>query len=104
MRMKAMVTTKYGPPEVLQITEREKPVPKANEVLIKIKMTTVSIGDVKMRGLDIPTAQKLAARLFLGFTKPKKDILGMELAGEIEEVGADVTKFKVGDEVFASIS
>ena len=79
--MKAMVTTKYGPPEVLQITEREKPVPKANEVLIKIKMTTVSIGDVKMRGLDIPTAQKLAARLFLGFTKPKKDILGMELAG-----------------------
>jgi NADPH:quinone reductase-like Zn-dependent oxidoreductase len=101
-KMKAMVTTKYGPPEVLQIMEREKPIPKANEVLIKIKMTTVSIGDVKMRGLDVSPAQKIAARLFLGFTKPKKDILGMELAGEIEEVGADVKKFKVGDEVFAS--
>jgi NADPH:quinone reductase-like Zn-dependent oxidoreductase len=102
MKMKAMVTTKYGPPEVLQIIEREKPIPKANEVLIKIKMTTVSVGDVKMRSLDLPPGQKLAARLFLGFKKPRKDILGMELAGEVEEVGADVTKFKVGDEVFAS--
>ncbi|KXH70183.1 MAG: NADPH:quinone oxidoreductase [Candidatus Thorarchaeota archaeon SMTZ-45] len=100
--MKAYITTKYGPPEVLQIREVAKPTPKADEVLIKIKKTTVSIGDVKMRGLDLPPGQKLAARLFLGFTKPKKDILGMELAGEIEEAGSDVTKFKVGDEVFAS--
>ncbi|KXH73874.1 MAG: NADPH:quinone oxidoreductase [Candidatus Thorarchaeota archaeon SMTZ-45] len=100
--MKAMVTTKYGPPEVLQIKEIEKPVPKTNEVLVKIRMTTVSTGDVKMRGLDLPTGQKIAARLFLGFTKPRKDILGMEIAGEIEEVGEDVTKFKVGDEVIAS--
>ncbi|MFX1560462.1 MAG: NAD(P)-dependent alcohol dehydrogenase [Promethearchaeota archaeon] len=100
--MRAMVTTKYGPPEVLQIKEIEKPVPNANEVLVKIQMTTVSIGDVKMRGLDLPTGQKIAARLFLGFTKPRKDILGMEIAGEIEEVGEDVTKFEVGDEVFAS--
>jgi NADPH:quinone reductase-like Zn-dependent oxidoreductase len=100
--MRVMVTTKYGPPEVLQIREREKPIPDDNEVLIKIHATTVSVGDVKMRGLNIPLVQKFAARLFLGFTKPKKDILGMELAGEVETVGADVTKFKVGDRVFAS--
>ena len=100
--MKAMITTKYGPPEVLQIEEREKPIPKVNQVLIKIHKTTVSIGDVKMRGLDIPAAQKVLARLFLGIRKPKKDILGMECAGEIVEVGSEVTKFKVGDRVFAS--
>jgi len=100
--MKVYVTTKYGPVEVLQILEREKPTPKENEVLIKIHATTVSIGDVKMRGLDIPTGQKIAARLFLGLTKPRKDILGMELAGEVAAVGADVTKFRIGDRVFAS--
>ena len=100
--MKAIVTTKYGPPEVLQIQEREKPIPKANEVLIRIHATTVSVGDVKMRSLDVPPVQRVLGRLFLGWTKPKKDILGMELAGEIVEVGVDVTKFKIGDQVFAS--
>jgi NADPH:quinone reductase-like Zn-dependent oxidoreductase len=100
--MKAMVTIKYGGPEVLQITEREKPTPQENEVLIKIHATTVSVGDIKMRGLDLPSGQKIAARLFLGWSKPKKDILGMEAAGEVEAVGSDVTKFKVGDRVFAS--
>jgi len=100
--MKAMVTTKYGPPEVLQIQEREKPIPKPNEVLIKIHVTTVSVGDVKMRSLDVSPLEKILGRLFLGWTKPRKDILGMELAGEITEVGADVTKFKKGDQVFAS--
>jgi NADPH:quinone reductase-like Zn-dependent oxidoreductase len=100
--MKAMVTIKYGGPEVLHITEREKPTPQENEVLIKIHATTVSVGDIKMRGLDLPSGQKIAARLFLGWSKPKKDILGMEAAGEVEAVGSDVTKFKVGDRVFAS--
>ncbi|MHA2426306.1 MAG: NAD(P)-dependent alcohol dehydrogenase, partial [Candidatus Thorarchaeota archaeon] len=101
--MKAMVTTKYGPIEVLQIQERETPAPRENEVLIKIHVTTVSIGDVKMRGLvDLSTGEKFAARLFLGWSKPKKDILGMEAAGEVEAIGSDVTKFKVGDRVFAS--
>ncbi len=101
--MKAMVTTKYGPPEVLKIETREKPTPQANQVLIKIHKTTVSIGDVKMRGLDdLSAVQKVLARLFLGIRKPKKDILGMECAGEVVEIGVDVTKFKIGDRVFAS--
>ena len=101
--MKAMVTTKYGPKEVLQIQEREKPTPRENEVLVKIFATTVSIGDVKMRGLfELSSGEKLAARMFLGWSKPKKDILGMEAAGEIEAIGSEVTKFKVGDRVFAS--
>ena len=100
--MKAMVTIKYGGPEVLQITEREKPTPQENEVLIKIHATTVSVGDVRMRSFDVPRGTWLIAGLFLGFRKPKKDILGMEVAGEIEAIGADVTKFKVGDRVFAS--
>ncbi|MGY5880405.1 MAG: NAD(P)-dependent alcohol dehydrogenase [Candidatus Thorarchaeota archaeon] len=101
--MKAWITTKYGPPEVLQIQEREKPILKENQVLIKNHMTTVSIGDVKMRGLlDISAVEKVLARLFLGLTKPKKDILGMECAGEIVEIGSEVTKFNIGDRVFAS--
>ena len=98
-----MVTTKYGPTEVLQIQEREKPTPRENEVLVKILATTVSIGDVKMRGLfELSSGEKLAARMFLGWSKPKKDILGMEAAGEVEAIGSEVTKFKVGDRVFAS--
>ncbi|MGY5876166.1 MAG: NAD(P)-dependent alcohol dehydrogenase [Candidatus Thorarchaeota archaeon] len=100
--MKAIVTTKYGPPEVLQLRDVDKPIPAADEVLIKIHMTTVSAGDVKMRSLNLPAGQKLLARLFLGFTKPKKDILGMELAGEVEVIGGDVSKFKIGDRVFGS--
>jgi NADPH:quinone reductase-like Zn-dependent oxidoreductase len=101
--MKAMVTTKYGPIDVLQIMEREVPTPKENEVLIKIHVTTVSIGDVKMRGLiGISSAEKIAARMFLGWSKPKKDILGMEAAGEVAAIGSEVTKFKIGDRVFAS--
>ncbi len=102
IKMNAIVTTKYGPPEVLELREREKPTPRDNEVLIRIFVTTVSVGDIKMRGLDLPSGQKVAARLFLGWSKPKKDVLGMEVAGEIESIGSDVTKFKVGDRVFAS--
>ena len=102
--MKAIVYEKYGPPEVLQIKEVEKPAPKNNEVLIKIIATTVHRGDVRMRGLIIPGPrwQRLMARLFLGIRKPKRAILGMELAGKIEAAGQDVSQFKHGDEVFAS--
>jgi NADPH:quinone reductase-like Zn-dependent oxidoreductase len=102
--MKAIVCTEYGPPEVLQIKEVEKPVPKEDEVLIKIYATTVHRGDTRMRSLDIPGPgwKLILARLMLGVRKPKNDILGMELAGKIEEAGKDVTLFKKGDEVFAS--
>ena len=102
--MKALVCTKYGPPEVLELREVDKPIPKNNEVLIRIYATTVHRGDTRMRSLNIPGPrwQLLLARIMLGIRKPKRAILGMELAGEIVEVGKDVTLFKKGDKVFAS--
>jgi NADPH:quinone reductase-like Zn-dependent oxidoreductase len=102
--MKAIVYTEYGPPEVLQIIEVAKPDQKENEVLVKIHATTVTIGDTIMRSLKIPGPgwQRLFARIFLGIRKPKRTILGMELAGEIESIGKGVTRFKNGDQVFAS--
>jgi NADPH:quinone reductase-like Zn-dependent oxidoreductase len=85
------------------LKEVEKPAPKDNEVLVKIHATTVTIGDTIMRSLKIPGPrwQRLFARLYLGIRKPKRPILGMELAGEIESVGKDVTRFKNGDQVRA---
>lgn len=103
-KMKAIVCTRYGPPEVLQIQEVAKPTPKDNEVLIKVYATSVHRGDVRMRSLDIPGPhwQMLLARIFLGIRHPRRKVLGMELAGKVEAVGKDVTLFKVNDEVFAS--
>jgi NADPH:quinone reductase-like Zn-dependent oxidoreductase len=99
--MKAVVCTKYGPPEVLELKEVAKPTPKTKEVLVKIFATTVHTGDRRIRSFDVPRYQWLLARLFLGLRKPKRDILGMELAGEIEAVGNEVTRFQKGDQVFA---
>jgi NADPH:quinone reductase-like Zn-dependent oxidoreductase len=100
--MKAIVCTGYGPPEVLQIKEVEKPVQKDNEILVKIYSTTVTVADFRIRSFTIPAAYWLPARLTLGIRKPKKPILGVELAGEVESVGKDVKRFKQGDQVFAA--
>ena len=102
--MKAIVCTEYGPPEVLQFQEVDKPVPGDDEVLIRVHATTVHRGDSRMRGLDIPGPgwQRLMARLVLGIRRPKNAILGMDLAGKIEAAGSSVTRFREGDEVFGS--
>ena len=107
-RMKAVLCAKYGQPEVLQFKEVEKPLPKDNEVLIKVHATTVHIGDTKVRRLAPGLGAvkdfffKPIMRIMLGFRGPRKKILGMELAGEIEAIGKNVTLFKKGDPVFAS--
>jgi NADPH:quinone reductase-like Zn-dependent oxidoreductase len=106
--MKAVICTKYGPPEVLKIMEIQKPIPKDNEVLIKVKATTAHIGDTKIRRFEPGLGAvkdfffKPLMRIIIGFNGPRKKILGMELAGDIEAVGKNVTLFKVSDPVFAS--
>ncbi|KKL60871.1 hypothetical protein LCGC14_2201010, partial [marine sediment metagenome] len=99
--MKAIVWTKYGPPDVLQLKEVEKPTPKDNEVLIRIYATTVLAGDCELRSLKFSLLMRALMRLGFGLRKPKRvTILGGDLAGEIESVGKDVKLFKKGDQVF----
>ncbi|MEN1938383.1 NAD(P)-dependent alcohol dehydrogenase [Paenibacillus sp. 102] len=99
--MKAIVCTKYGSPDVLQLKEVEKPIPKDNEVLVKIHATTVTSGDCRIRGFNSPLLYWIPMRIILGLRKPRKPILGVELAGEIESIGKNVTQFKKGDQIFA---
>jgi NADPH:quinone reductase-like Zn-dependent oxidoreductase len=105
--MKAIVWTAYGPPEVLQLQEVAKPTPKANEVLIRIQTTTVTAGDMELRSFHFPYhtpwPMRLAVRLYCGLRRPTRlPILGQDLAGEIEAVGPGVTRYAVGDPVFAA--
>ncbi|MBT2666858.1 NAD(P)-dependent alcohol dehydrogenase [Bacillus sp. ISL-4] len=99
--MKAMVCTKYGSPDVLELQEVAKPTPKDNEVLVKVHAATVASGDIRVRSFNSPFLLWLPMRIFLGLRKPRKSILGVELAGEIEGTGRNVKKFKKGDQIFA---
>lgn len=98
--MKAIVCPKYGPPEVLQLKEVEKPVPKDDEVLIKIYATAVTASDIFIRGSQIPIQYWIPMRLMIGLTKPRKSIIGLVLAGEIESAGKNTKRFKTGDQVY----
>lgn len=99
--MKAIVCTKYGPPEVLQLKEVEKPTPKKNEICIKVHATTVTSSDCIVRGFNIPMWRLtgLMMGIMMGFGKPRKSILGMVSAGEVDSVGRNVKRFKIGDQV-----
>ena len=100
--MKAVICPKYGPPEVLTIRELPKPTPKNNEVLIKIIATSVNTGDVRIRGLRVEGFMKFVMRIMLGFTKPRRPILGTVFSGIVEQVGETVNQFKVGQEVYGT--
>ncbi|MDB5538513.1 MAG: NAD(P)-dependent alcohol dehydrogenase [Devosia sp.] len=99
--MKAIVYHRYGSPDVVSLAEVPKPVPKDNEVLIRIYASTVTTGDWRARSLDLPAGFGFMGRLVFGVFGPRQPILGTELAGEIEAVGRAVTRFKTGDQVFA---
>lgn len=100
--MKAVVYQKYGSPEVLKLKEVAKPTPKDNEILVQVHCTTVTSGEVQLRNGAFPALFWLPGRMMFGLTKPKRTILGYELAGEIISVGKDVQRFKVGDQIFAT--
>ena len=101
--MKAIVCTKYGPPEVLQLKELEKPTPKKNEICIKIHATSVTSSDCIIRSFDIPMWHPIGLMMgiAMGFGKPRNPILGMVASGEVYSMGKDVERFKLGDQVLA---
>jgi NADPH:quinone reductase-like Zn-dependent oxidoreductase len=106
--MKAIIFTEYGSPDVLQLKDVPKPSPKPHEILVRVRATPVSYGDLTARDFansqfNMPAPLYLPARLAFGWNKPKIQILGSELAGDVEAVGSQVTKFKPGDAVFAYV-
>ena len=101
--MKAIICTKYGPPEVLQLREVETPVPRDDELLVRVHASTVTSGDVRLRSFTWAPWFRLPGRIMYGFRKPRRAIPGNELAGEIEAAGRDVTRFRKGDQVFGII-
>jgi NADPH:quinone reductase-like Zn-dependent oxidoreductase len=101
INMKAIICKQYGPPNVLELKEVAKPTPKDNEVLVQVYATTVTSGDTRIRSFISPILMWIPMRLVLGITKPRKPIFGVELAGEIKEIGKNVKRFKKGDPIFA---
>lgn len=100
--MKAVVCTAYGPPEVLELRDVPKPVPKDDEVLVRIRATTVTAADCELRRFDLPSWVWVPMRLWSGIRKPRRPVLGHELAGDVESVGKDIVSLQAGDRVFAS--
>ncbi len=97
--MKTAIVRKYGNPEVIQIIETQKPSPKRNEVLVKIKAFGVTSGDVRIRSANFPKGFAILAKLALGIYGPRKKVLGSEFSGIVEEIGSEVKEFKIGDKV-----
>jgi NADPH:quinone reductase-like Zn-dependent oxidoreductase len=100
--MKAAVCDRYGPPEVVQIKDVPMPVPKAGELLVESRAATVNSGDARLRGLRVPRGMSALVRLSMGVTKPRRSVLGFEVAGRVKDVASDVTGFGPGDRVVAS--
>lgn len=100
--MKAVICPKYGPPEVLEIRDIPRPVPKKNEILVKLATSAVNTGDVRIRGLRVKGLMKIIMRVVLGVSKPRKPVLGTVFSGVVEEVGASVTQFEIGQEVYGT--
>jgi NADPH:quinone reductase-like Zn-dependent oxidoreductase len=99
-KMKAAICTRYGPPEVLKIVERDMPVPKDDEVLVKVFAASVTNSDIFIRGSNIPLRFRIPMRIMMGITRPRNDILGEVLSGEILQVGSRIGRFHIGDQVF----
>ncbi len=100
--MRAFVWTRYGPPSGLELQELVKPTPKPDELLIRIRATTVTAGDAELRRLEVPLFLWLPLRLYMGLIRPRGKVLGQELAGEVESVGREVNGFRTGDQVIAT--
>ena len=99
-KMKAIICTKYGPPEVLKIVEYQKPRPKDDEVLIKVYATSVTNSDIFIRGSNVPLRLKVPMRIMMGITRPRNQIIGEVLSGEIVQIGSKIRRFVVGDQVY----